>query len=400
MTKKLCVYTCITGNYDNLHEVEVVESGVDYLCFTNNKDLKSKTWKIIHLENDGLDNHYLSRRIKMLGHSIISKNYDTSVWMDASVVWKKSVKDFVNKYLKDTTFAAFKHSQRKSIHEEAVACLRFRKDSKANILKSLSLLEQENFPDNLGLFEMTVFIKKHNNPTVIKTMETWFDAIQNNSKRDQLSFVYAAWKNNLHITPINLNVWDNQWFYTIKHNTTPNITDCHIYFGEINKRIDLNRYHIYKYKKAELSYTVKTIIPCDTKEIEINITNSLGISFKNIIFKPEYQHSIIFGSFDYNGQSAFCTGCSTIRYYGDFKEKQELFFSIEMRIMDQKELQELSESLFINNSNLVNQNNQLALDNSLLKNQNQDLNTQLKAILSSKSWKAIQKYRKLFKPFQ
>ena len=50
MSKKLCVYTCITGDYDDLHEIEKPEKGVDYYCFTNNKNLKSKTWKIVQIK--------------------------------------------------------------------------------------------------------------------------------------------------------------------------------------------------------------------------------------------------------------------------------------------------------------------------------------------------------------
>ena len=106
--KKICAYTCITGDYDDLNEIENKEKNVDYLCFTNNKKLKSNTWKIIYIEDEKLDNQRLSRKIKMLSHPYIKDNYDISVWMDASVVFKKSIIDFVNKYLKNNSFAAFK----------------------------------------------------------------------------------------------------------------------------------------------------------------------------------------------------------------------------------------------------------------------------------------------------
>ena len=42
--ERICVYTCITGNYDDLQPV-YQEEGIDYLCFTNNKDLESDDWK-------------------------------------------------------------------------------------------------------------------------------------------------------------------------------------------------------------------------------------------------------------------------------------------------------------------------------------------------------------------
>ena len=165
---KICVYTCITGNYDNIHEIENKESGVDYLLFTNNKEIKSDTWDIIYIEDDSLDNQRLSRKIKMLGHEEIDKNYDISVWMDASVAFKKSIKEFVSKYFdsEKAPFSSFVHHARNCIYKEALACIKYNKDTKENIDKHIDFLKKEGFPPNMGLYEMTVFIKEHNNKKV------------------------------------------------------------------------------------------------------------------------------------------------------------------------------------------------------------------------------------------
>lgn len=400
MSKKLCVYTCITGDYDNLHEIEVLEKNVDYLCFTNNKNLKSATWQIIYIDNEGLDNHHLSRKIKMLGHPLISKNYDISVWMDASVVWQKKVTDFVKSYLKDKPFAAFKHSQRNSIHDEAIACLKFRKDTKENILNILSFLETEHFPDNLGLYEMTVFIKKHNDPKVIETMRLWFNINQKYSKRDQLSFMYAIWKTNLKISTITLNIWDNPWFFTIKHNHNPKINECHIYYGNPNLDFDFNKYYIYKYHKTNDYYKIESIIPNNASEIEINLTNALGVNYSEINFCPKYNHMMTIGSINYNGNSAFCIGYSIIKFYGNFKKNQKISFSIKMQVMNQAQLQELAESLWVQNDKFISQNKYLESEIRSLHKNNNELESQLQDILSSKAWNLIQKIRKIIHPFK
>jgi len=47
--KKVCVYTCITGDYDNLKEIKNKEKNIDYYCFTNNKNIKSNTWKVEYI---------------------------------------------------------------------------------------------------------------------------------------------------------------------------------------------------------------------------------------------------------------------------------------------------------------------------------------------------------------
>ena len=38
-------------------------------------------------------------------------------------------------------------------------------------------------------------VREHHNKDCIRVMETWWDEVLNNSRRDQLSFMYAVWKN-------------------------------------------------------------------------------------------------------------------------------------------------------------------------------------------------------------
>ena len=130
---KICVYTCITGNYDNLHEIESPEKNIDYYCFTNNKNLSSKTWRIIQISDNSLDNCRLARKIKILGHKELEE-YDICVWTDADIVWQKGISDFVSTYLKDSPFAIFKHHCRTTIKDEAITCLLVGKDTKESIV--------------------------------------------------------------------------------------------------------------------------------------------------------------------------------------------------------------------------------------------------------------------------
>ena len=52
----------------------------------------------------------------------------------------------------------------------------------------------QKFPDNKGLSENSLIIRKHNDMKCINFMEKWFNEIKNNSHRDQLSFGYIFWK--------------------------------------------------------------------------------------------------------------------------------------------------------------------------------------------------------------
>ena len=200
---KTCVYTCITGSYDKVNELKIKEEGIDYYLFTNNKRIKSSTWKVVYINSKNISDHLLSRKIKILGHNRIDK-YDVTVYIDGNIVIKKSIKEFINKYLdKNDTYVAFKHSERNSIAEEMDACLKYKKETLTNIEKLKKFYEKEKFKDNLGLAENTIHIKRQHDPQVRKTMSLWYKMVETYSGRDQLSLMYAISKTNLKVKWIN-----------------------------------------------------------------------------------------------------------------------------------------------------------------------------------------------------
>ena len=56
MDKKICVYSCITGNYDNIIDYKTKDKNIDYILFTNDSSIKSDFWNIVYIDNDSLDN--------------------------------------------------------------------------------------------------------------------------------------------------------------------------------------------------------------------------------------------------------------------------------------------------------------------------------------------------------
>lgn len=378
--KKLCVYTCITGNYDDIHEIENKEEGVDYYLFTNNKKLKSSSWEVIYIEDNDLDNQRLSRKIKMLGHPIINENYEISVWQDASVIWKKSIKKFVETYLKENSFASFKHYLRSCIYEEANECIRTRKDKKETILKHVEFLRKENYPEKYGLCEMTVFIKKHNDKIVKKTMQDWFNMVCNYSKRDQLSFMYCVWKNDLKIDFINLSVWDNPWFINKKHNAKEKITHARIYYGSdliFNPLLDDQP----EYKIKDEKYSIISKVLTDNQVIEIELCDVPVVEYKNLKIEGlEIENICYFNSINYNDKTVFYSNSGIIKLEGNFKKNQKFKLEVELHPLDNLEKLELIEQLSIDKINLTNEKN--------------NYKQELEKVLNSRSWKLTKPLRK------
>jgi len=196
---KIVVYTCITGGYDNILEPSFVTPGVDYICFTDNMSMKTKRWKLrpIPTELAGYSKVKQQRGVKILAHRYLS-DYDISIWVDGVVDVRGNIKDFLKPFDFDT-YSVFipEHPARKCLYKEIDACIKIKKlkgDEIALAKKQLERYRAEKFPENYGLVQTNVMIRKHNDQYSKDLMEKWWSELKDYSHRDQLSFNYALWK--------------------------------------------------------------------------------------------------------------------------------------------------------------------------------------------------------------
>ena len=196
---RVVVYTCITGGYDNILEPSVVTPGVDYVCFTDDKTLKSKTWKFRPIPEDLLSYSKVKqqRGVKILAHRYLS-DYDISIWVDGAVIVRGDVNEFL-KTLDTTAYSVFipEHPARKCIYAEKDACVRIGKikgDEVALADRQMKRYKDEGFPANYGLVQSNVMVRCHNDQRSRDLMEKWWSELKDYSHRDQLSFNYALWK--------------------------------------------------------------------------------------------------------------------------------------------------------------------------------------------------------------
>ena len=137
-TEKICIYTCITGDYDNLHDVEKDED-IDYICFTNNHTLKSDRWQFVYIQDEeNIGDMLLSRKIKILGHPLLEK-YDISIWVDGALQVKKDIRKLLTTFcdLENYSMACFRHRLRNCVYQEATACVIHRKANREEIIWTL-----------------------------------------------------------------------------------------------------------------------------------------------------------------------------------------------------------------------------------------------------------------------
>jgi len=204
--KKYVVYTCQTGNYD----APIIDSfydvkNFDYFYFTDNPQIfVNPIWKIVDISKMNWifpqkikdDNAKKARFIKTHPHLFFDK-YEKSIWIDANMKFISSPMDFLNEVNDNYPFLATRHFNRTCIYQEAHEVKIVRKDDPNVVDAEIECLKHNLYPSNNGLIESGFLIRKHNNQLCAFTMEQWWAMIEGYSKRDQLSFNYIQWRNQL-----------------------------------------------------------------------------------------------------------------------------------------------------------------------------------------------------------
>ncbi|WP_304125524.1 glycosyltransferase [Methanosphaera cuniculi] len=221
--KKIAVYTAVTGGYDILDEPSVENNNFDYICFTDNPNLKSDFWEIRLMDDDeDLDVIRRARKYKILAHKYLDE-YDYSVWIDGNFDIITNIADYIKDYSKDHKLLAIPHESRNCIYKEARDCIERNLDSEEIITEQMEKYKQEGYPENNGLIASSILFRDHNDPEVIDLMEAWFDEVRNHSRRDQLSFNYVCWKNNFKYDTSDIFYFRNQYFNRKNHGITQSI---------------------------------------------------------------------------------------------------------------------------------------------------------------------------------
>lgn len=199
---RIAVYTAITGRYDTLHQPAVVSPNVAYFCFTDTPRwfslINDTVWSIAKLPGgEDLDTVRQARWAKILFHRIPQlATFDYSVWIDGNVTVIGDVQALIES-LNGAPLTGFRHPFRDCLYEEGRACIVEERDDAGVIKRQLARYRSEGYPVRHGLTETNVLIRRHGVPEVVGLMETWWAEVQAHSKRDQLSFCYAAWKTNV-----------------------------------------------------------------------------------------------------------------------------------------------------------------------------------------------------------
>ncbi|HJU23745.1 MAG TPA: glycosyltransferase domain-containing protein, partial [Casimicrobiaceae bacterium] len=201
------VYTCVTAGYSvvPVHP----QRGWDYVCFSEER-IDVAGWRMQPIPADAFvvehdlrpdDKAKTSKCIKLLPHRFLP-GYDVSIWIDATLAFRRNVDldALLDRFLASgRPFQVRAHPYRRCTYDEALQVHRNAKDTAANVLRLVEYLKQNRFPRNLGLTENNFLLRLHHDARVIRFSERWWQLVQEFSRRDQLTFMFAAWREGLDV---------------------------------------------------------------------------------------------------------------------------------------------------------------------------------------------------------
>jgi Protein of unknown function (DUF616) len=217
------IFTCITAGYDDLKK-QPVARGVRYTAFVEGVTLPRPPWTRLPVTSDpSAEPTRRSRQMKVLAHESCPQA-EYSLWIDGCFRIEQSFFTVaLPRWLALMTAAGgpelltFKHTEHDCTYEHATRILEVGTDSARVVEAQMRRYRSAGLPEHAGMVQTNVILRKHT-PAVEGFNKRWWEEIKQGSRRDQLSFIYAAREQQLRY--IALPPEERQYFKGMSHRGT------------------------------------------------------------------------------------------------------------------------------------------------------------------------------------
>jgi GT2 family glycosyltransferase len=199
------VYTAITGSYDPLQLPEAPEADVDYVCFCDTPPPEPHgPWELRPLAWKGSEDPVRNARWHKLHGPGLFPGAEVVVWCDANLLLRDGVVGAIREKLLDgpNPLATLRHFDRDNVYGEVEACIFRGKDDPALLRAQVARYRAAGLPDRHPFAETSILAFRPADPRVRAMFAAWWDELAAGSRRDQISFPFAMWKNGLDFTPL------------------------------------------------------------------------------------------------------------------------------------------------------------------------------------------------------
>lgn len=222
--KKGIIYTCVTGNYDNIDDIQIINPAYDYCYIADNEISNIHNMKYINIDTvvpHEITNPIMKARYCKTHPHILFPEYNVSIYFDGKLTIVGDITGMVPMvYGNKVPMGVFRHPDRDCVYKEGIACTLLRKASKREIISQLNKYLEKGMPYQFGLIDTCFLVRMHNDPICIRIMDEWWKEMVENTSRDQLSFTYVLWNNNYILKDLCIMPYDlvkNQFFKIKKH---------------------------------------------------------------------------------------------------------------------------------------------------------------------------------------
>jgi len=199
---KVVVYTAIFNDWDRC-TFKDLPTTADYVLFTDkHQNIPGVDVKVRKSEGRKTARYYKCNPHKEL------PEYDAWIWLDGNMQLKADPQRVISEMLATVDHAALKHPSRCCAYQEAVTIKNMRLGGK-DVDTQMEQYVKDGFPVVYGLYETGIFLRK-NTPKIVSFNETWWEQIEKHTNRDQLSVMYALWKNKMNPVYISGSSQSNQ----------------------------------------------------------------------------------------------------------------------------------------------------------------------------------------------
>jgi hypothetical protein len=212
--RNTAVYTALFGGYDRLLE-QPPHDDVDFVCFTDDPDLRSRTWEI-RVVDAAERGTRAARKLKTRPDELLP-DHEWTIWVDARVSIRSA--EFVPTLLATAApsgMALMTHRQRDCLYDEAAEVYRKGFDQRPELFDQIRRYRQAGFPRHRGLFSTMVVARRTDDPQVQALDRRWWEEIDRGSVRDQVSLPFVAWQMGFAPGVVDLDPYENE-LYVLHH---------------------------------------------------------------------------------------------------------------------------------------------------------------------------------------
>jgi hypothetical protein len=138
-TARRCVYTSLIGGYEKLNKQPFAQDAdIPFICLTDDPTLTSESWRIrLIAPVFAMDPIRSQRELKLRPHVYLS-DFDTSLYIDNSVLLSAAPEAIFEKYAGASSLALARHSFRETVLDEFLEGSRLGFDDQGRIFEQLN----------------------------------------------------------------------------------------------------------------------------------------------------------------------------------------------------------------------------------------------------------------------